>query len=58
MDVAERFSARKAARRGKEISAARGTLDFGSGAEYSGMEEQSFLRFLRNTYLSLMGEYI
>lgn len=56
--MAERFSARKAARRGKEISAARGTLDFGSGAEYSGMEEQGFLRFLRNTYLSLMGEYI
>lgn len=58
MNAAERFSARKAARRGKEISAARGTLDFGSGAEYSGMEEQGFLRFLRNTYLSLMGEYI
>lgn len=56
--MAERFSARKAARRGKEISAARGALDFGSGAEYSGMEEQGFLRFLRNTYLSLMGEYI
>lgn len=35
-----------------------GALDFGSGAEYSGMEEQGFLRFLRNTYLSLMGEYI
>lgn len=58
MNAAERFSARKAARRGKKIFVARGTLDFSSDAEYSGMEEQGFLRFLRNTYLSFMGEYI